>query len=167
MILAIDVHYRETEAKVVGLLFKDWTDDKAAEVVTTFVNEVAEYEPGAFYKRELPCILALLTFIDIKTLDYIVIDGYVYLDNKGKAGLGYHLYEALDKQLPIIGVAKTHFARNERFVKRLLRGVSTKPLYVTSVGVDLALAVTFIKQMAGEFRLPTLLKEVDTLTKQV
>ena len=165
MILAIDVHYREREAKVVGLLFKDWTDEKATEVVITFVTEVAEYEPGAFYKRELPCILELLKLIDIKTLEYIVVDGYVYLDNEGKGGLGCHLFQALDKQLPIIGVAKTHFARNERFVKHILRGMSTKPLYVTSVGVDLALAATFIEHMAGEFRLPTLLKEMDMLTK--
>ena len=167
MILAIDVHYRATEAKVVGLLFKDWTDEKATEVVTTFVAEVAEYEPGAFYKREMPCILALLALIDIKILSYIVVDGYVFLNDEGKAGLGYHLYEALDKQLPIIGTAKTSFFQNDKYVKPILRGESTNPLYITSVGVDLDLAGAFIKSMAGAFRLPTLLKEMDTLTKQL
>jgi deoxyribonuclease V len=165
MILAIDVHYRETESKVVGLIFKDWTDEKATETVITFVAEVAEYEPGAFYKRELPCILALLALIDLKTLTYIVVDGYVFLNDEGKAGLGHHLFEALDGQLPIIGVAKTSFFQNDRFVRPVLRGESAKPLYVTSVGIELDEAAANIKKMAGEFRLPTLLKEMDTLTK--
>jgi deoxyribonuclease V len=165
MILAIDVHYRETEAKVVGLIFKDWVDEKATETVITFVAEVAEYEPGAFYKREMPCILALLELVDITSLTFIVVDGYVFLNDEGKAGLGYHLFEALGKQLPIIGVAKTSFFQNDKFVQPILRGDSTKPLYVTSVGIDLTIAAANIKKMAGEFRLPTLLKEMDTLTK--
>ncbi len=41
---------------------------------------------------------------------YSVIDGYVWLDDQGKKGLGARLYDALDAQIPVIGVAKTLFA---------------------------------------------------------
>lgn len=59
MILAIDVHYKETYAKAVGILFH-WNDETPIDIITTTINEVAEYETGQFYKRELPCILQLL-----------------------------------------------------------------------------------------------------------
>lgn len=51
MILAVDVQYEEESAVILP------------------------YEPGSFYKRELPCILSLLKDI-YKQLDAIVIDGY-------------------------------------------------------------------------------------------
>ncbi|MCG3154810.1 MAG: hypothetical protein DKINENOH_01406 [bacterium] len=39
--------------------------------------------------------------------EFIVIDGYVYLDGNQKPGFGKHLYEALEEKSIIIGVAKS------------------------------------------------------------
>jgi hypothetical protein len=39
-------------------------------------------------------------------------------------------------------------------------------LYVGSVGIDKEMAAENIKQMHGEFRIPTLLKMVDSLARQ-
>lgn len=56
MILAIDVHYRDTFAKAVGVLF-NWDDEHPQKIITTIVDNVDEYIPGEFYKRELPSVL--------------------------------------------------------------------------------------------------------------
>ena len=163
MILAVDVDYRDNhQASVAGILFDDWRDTQPKAVVTTTVEGVASYQSGQFYKRELPCIVALLAKID-QPLDGIVVDGYVFL-GASKKGLGAYLYEHLDHALPIIGVAKSPFKgiSEETF---LYRGKSKKPLYITAVGMDLSQAKEAIKTMAGEFRIPFLLKEADRICR--
>ena len=122
--------------------------------------------PGEFYKRELPCILELLKQTDLNHVEAIVVDGYVILDNNGKIGLGGHLFHALGGTIPVIGVAKTNFASNTRHVVRLLRGDSQRPLFVTAMGMDVLVAANHVRSMAGEFRMPTLLKEVDKISKE-
>ncbi|WP_298137367.1 endonuclease V [Flavobacterium sp.] len=94
MNLAIDVHYKETYAKAVGVLF-DWEDENPKEIVTAIINEVAKYESGQFYKRELPCILELLKQIDLEKVDCIIVDGHVYVNDDKSLGLGGHLYHSL------------------------------------------------------------------------
>jgi len=163
MILAVDVDYRENhKASVAGVLFSSWQDREPKEVVSTIVEEVAKYQSGQFYKRELPCILALLEKIDVE-LSCIVVDGYVFL-GESKKGLGAYLYEALDRKIPIIGVAKSPFRdiSKESFI---YRGESKKPLYITSVGIELNEAKEVIKGMYGRFRIPFLLKEVDRICR--
>jgi deoxyribonuclease V len=59
MILAIDVHYKDKTAKAVGALIQHWNDATAQRHVIKYIDAVEEYVPGAFYKRELPCILKL------------------------------------------------------------------------------------------------------------
>ncbi|SHH83234.1 endonuclease V [Flavobacterium defluvii] len=166
MILAFDTYYFENKAKTVCLEFEDWNEDKSFKVHTEIIDSVSEYIPGEFYKRELPCIISLLNQIDLKNIEAIIVDGFVYLDNYKKYGLGGHLYEKLNKEIPIIGVAKTNFASIEKYKKPLLRGNSIKPLYITSIGIDLEEAFQKVESMAGEFRIPTLLKELDRLTKE-
>ncbi|MFD2521565.1 endonuclease V [Emticicia soli] len=165
MILAIDVFYEQTKAKIVGLVFNEWADAKYTQKIEKYRNDIAEYEPGAFYKRELPCIMDILADLDLSQLKYIVVDGYVYLDDEAKPGLGAHLYEALTTKVPVIGVAKTSFANNKKYVAEVYRGTSQKPLYITAIGEDLAQAAAMVKRMAGEYRFPTLLKELDNYTK--
>jgi len=163
MILAVDVDYRENqEAHVAGVLFGSWQDSHPKEVITTTLKNVAEYQSGAFYKRELPCILALLEKVEVE-LDCIVVDGYVFLGEQ-KKGLGAYLYEALDRKIPIIGVAKSPFRgiAKESFI---YRGESKKPLYISSVGIELDRAKEAIASMDGKFRIPRLLKEVDRLCR--
>ena len=166
MILAIDVHYKETTAKAVGALIENWDDAAALQHIIKYIDHVEEYIPGAFYKRELPCILEIIKAVDLLSISYIVVDGFVVLDDAGKPGLGAYVYERIHSQVPVIGVAKSNFHQNLQQVIPVHRGASIKPLYVTAVGTDLQQAAAFIKSMHGEFRLPTVLKEMDRITKE-
>lgn len=165
MKLAIDVYYYDNKAKAVGILFKNWEQEVPDQIITSFITDVAEYQPGSFYKRELPCILDLLKQVDLSEIEAIIIDGFVYLDNQEKPGLGKYLYDSLNGKLPVIGVAKTPFFQNEKLVKEVLRGESIKPLYITSVGISLDESAENVKNMHGKYRFPTLLKLLDQETK--
>ncbi len=165
MILAIDVYYTEKGAKTVGIGFENWEDQSPSTTFVDHSSEIAEYESGEFYKRELPCILRLLDQIDLTRLDCIVIDGYVILNDMGKLGLGGHLYETLAHKIPVIGLAKTRFAQNEKNNREVFRGKSQKPLWITAAGMELDEVAQKIQDMHGEYRLPTLLKYLDSLTK--
>ena len=163
--LAIDVYYRDEHAKAVGLLFRDWTDDAPLDIKSVVVNAVLPYEPGSFYKRELPCILALLALFDMTTIDTLIVDGYVYLNDDGKPGLGAHLYEALDQKITVVGVAKTSFHDNARHVVTVTRQ-SKNPLFVSAVGTRVEVAAEHVRRMHGAFRMPTLLKMLDQETRK-
>lgn len=164
MILAVDVYYEGDTAKAVGLLF-NWKDEQPTQVYTAYIDKVAPYEPGHFYKRELPCIQAVLEEVDFEQVDAILIDGYVYASNTKAYGLGGHVYEDIARRAPVIGVAKTPFANNEETCMEITRGDSKKPLYVSAIGIDLAEAAVEVAGMHGEFRIPTVLKELDRLTR--
>jgi deoxyribonuclease V len=166
MILAFDTYYYDDQAKTVCITFKNWADTLPDNTYIDITDNVAEYEPGAFYKRELPCILNTLKKIDLSQVDIIIIDGFVFLDDDNKPGLGNYLYKALEKKIPVIGVAKTNFAQIHKNKRALLRGKSVKPLFITSIGIDLDLATEKIKTMHGEYRIPDLLKDLDRLTKE-
>jgi len=160
MILAIDVYYRTDDSAIVaGISFNEWTSDKIENKHIIKIAHVAPYEPGNFYKRELPCILALISSLEKKP-DIIVIDGYVTLGTEGKFGLGAHLYKALNAEIVVIGVAKSRFAETPVDFE-VYRGQSKQPLFVTSIGIDNSTAKEFILNMHGDNRLPTLLKAVD------
>lgn len=166
MILAIDVHYKENSAKAVGALFRQWDDAIAERHIIKYIDGVEEYVPGAFYKRELPCILDIVKDVELQSIDYIVVDGFVILDDTGKPGLGAYVYESIPSRVPVIGVAKSNFHQNQKHVIPVLRGTSSNPLYVTAIGTDLQAAADHIKAMHGEHRLPTVLKELDRITKE-
>lgn len=163
MILAIDVHYNENEAIAAGVTFQDWTDTNETGIYISRISPVHEYIPGQFYKRELPCIDALLKEHHLKP-DTIVVDGYALLGTD-KKGLGYYLYEHLNNSTAVIGVAKKPF-KNIRDQCKLYRGESTKPLYVTSVGIPQEEAKESILSMDGNYRFPTLLKLVDSACRK-
>lgn len=164
MLLALDVHYRNNTTKAVGVLF-NWNDKEPKETVIAYIDNVEDYIPGEFYKRELPCLLKIIDKIDITQLEAIIIDGYVYIDNEKNYGLGGILWETLNKQIPIIGVAKTAFYKNKETVIAVTRGESIKPLFVSAIGFDLNQAALNIKQMYGAYRIPDVLKQLDTETK--
>lgn len=166
MILAIDVYYMENQAKTVGILFEHWTDTTSDinAVITDYQDNVAPYQSGQFYRRELPCIMSLLNHIDLSTISSIIIDGYVHLA-EGQIGLGGYLYNALNNNIPIIGVAKKPFAGNSQYLIEVARGQSKHPLYVTAIGTPLEEAAANIKLMAGKYRMPDLLSFLDQQTK--
>lgn len=166
-ILAFDVHYKENTAKIVCAVFNDWKASKADEYIVKYLSDVAEYEPGSFYKRELPCLMEVLKDLDLSEISHIIIDGFVYLDDAGKKGLGAYLYDGLPIKPAIIGVAKSSFHNNTIHVQAIKRGESNNPLFVTAVGMDLTEAADKIKNMTGNYRMPDLLKEVDTKTKEI
>jgi deoxyribonuclease V len=164
MILAVDVSYPEDQAVAAGVLFNTWDDCDPSRVLLTRLAEVDAYEPGQFYKRELPCILALVKRLE-RLPEHIIVDGYVYLGSEKRPGLGKHLYDALEEQSAVIGVAKTRF-RDTSVAAEVFRGGSQRPLYVTAVGVGAAEAKGLIAGMCGEHRVPAILKLVDKLSKQ-
>jgi deoxyinosine 3'endonuclease (endonuclease V) len=104
--------------------------------------------------------------LDLTKIELIIIDGYVYLDDLGKPGLGARLYEKLGNRIPVVGVAKTSFADNLKNVREVLRGESAKPLFVSAIGIDLDEAAQHIKHMHGSYRIPALLKRLDLITKK-
>jgi deoxyribonuclease V len=168
MLVCIDVDYRDgQDGRTIGLaaavVFSDWTSPTAAAEHVVQIAEVADYEPGQFYKRELPCVLAVLERVEFG-IHGIIIDGYVVLDEHGTPGLGGHLWEALGRRIPVIGVAKNPFSRPNPSIE-VLRGDSSRPLYVTALGVAAETAAADVRRMHGRFRLPTVLKRADRLCR--
>ena len=161
MFAAVDVHYPPSggaRAALVGAsdaAFSSITCQK-----TVFVAEAAAYQPGSFYKRELPPLRAVLAGLD--DVGLLVIDGYVDLDPAGRPGLGAHVHEEFG--IPVIGVAKTRFASATHAVP-VLRGTAARPLYVTAAGIPAADAAELIRAMAGKFRFPDALRRVDALAR--
>lgn len=162
-ILAVDVGYRDDAAVAAGVLFQEWDAVSPQQEITVPCQSVEAYVPGQFYRRELPCILKLLEQLEIP-VDIIVIDGFVYLGEEHRPGLGSYLYESLDRQIAVIGVAKSAF-KDTPASTALWRGSSNRPLYVTAVGIEEDAARQGIQQMYGRDRLPTLLKQVDRLCR--
>ncbi len=159
----MDVDYNGSSATVAGISFSHWDAQEPEDVYLLGVNGIAEYEPGNFYKRELPCIISLLNEYDLSP-DIIIVDGYVYLNGVDEPGLGKHLYDALGGKIAIIGVAKRAFKGiDEQYA--LYRGDSKNPLYITAEGICATKAQEAIKQMSGKYRNPTLLKKVDQICR--
>lgn len=167
MIFAFDTYYYGNKAKTVALAFDSWYSSQPLEIYSEILEDVAEYTPGEFYKRELPCILSLLKQIDPTLIELIIVDSFVFLDDHEALGLGGHLYHSLSGSIPVIGVAKTNFATIDQKKAMVLRGESKVPLYVTAIGTDLSEAAENIRNMHGTFRIPTLLKRLDDFTKDV
>ena len=165
MILAVDVAYHKEAALVGGVLFRDWSDEKPLRELLISCEVPDNYMPGQFYRRELPCIAALLEQVS-EPLDYILIDGFVYLGRNKDPGLGKHLHDMLEQGVAVLGVAKTPFKDTPKSCE-VLRGKSRKPLYVTAAGIQGDRAKFFIKSMHGKTRIPTLLKYVDRLCRSV
>jgi deoxyribonuclease V len=160
----VDVDYRGDEARAACVLFRDWGDGEAAGEVVETVRGVAPYVPGQFALRELPCLLAVLDRV-AGPLEVVVVDGYVWLGEDARPGLGAQLYEALGRQVPVLGVAKSRFS-GSRFAVPVVRGVNgTSPLYVTAAGMEAAEAARHVQAMHGPYRLPTLLKRADALCR--
>ena len=162
MIAAFDVYYLENGyASGAAVLFSDYRDAEPLAEYTQLLPGTADYSPGEFYKRELPCILTLLGQIN-EVPDEMVVDGYVMLGKK--PGLGQHLFNFFDGKIPVVGVAKSKFEGAGGI--EVFRGGSIHPLYVTSAGVNLQKASERIRTMHGAHRIPTLLKRVDVLARE-
>jgi deoxyribonuclease V len=159
-ILCLDVAYGQTTAVAAGVLIDSWTSHIASDTIVLRVEKAAAgYVPGALHKRELPLLAAVIAQI-ARPIDVIVIDGYVWLSDQGTPGLGAHLSATVANTTPIIGVAKTQF-HGDTWSVPVHRGESRRPLFVTSAGIDLAIAAECIRGMHGEHRIPTVLALAD------
>jgi deoxyinosine 3'endonuclease (endonuclease V) len=163
LLLAFDAYYTDTTTKLVAAIFPDWAATAPTELRTWASGPAAAYQPGQFYKRELPLILTALQDFDLNEVDAIIVDGYVYLDANGRLGLGGHLYQALNEEVPVVGIAKSYF--RDTNAEAVCRGESKKPLYVTAFGMDQQAAGNRLREMAGYYRMPDVLAAVDLETK--
>lgn len=161
-----DSYYNEGFVTTACIGIAEWRSENIEFKEINFSEITSEYVSGQFYKRELPGILELLNDIKLENDDCIVIDGYVYLDDNGTKGLGGYLFEELGNSIPIIGVAKNRYKSIGDKCIGLLRGESKKPLYVTSAGIEIEKASKYILSMSGEFRIPKMLKFVDTISRE-
>ncbi|WP_412546800.1 endonuclease V [Maricaulis sp. MIT060901] len=166
MFIALDVAYSQTASGTAAILFKDWADDTASREISELRTGAPEaYKPGEFYKRELPCLLNVIRALPSPPAT-IIVDGYVWLSADQRPGLGARLFETLGGEIPVVGVSKNAF-RGDAFSARVLRGTSKTPLFETAARVEQTDAARRIETMAGEHRIPTLLKRVDRLCRDV
>lgn len=159
---SLDVHYKAADANACAVVFEPGPPERIVAEYCQVIFQTEEYVPGEFYRRELPCLLAVLGQIR-EQIDLIVIDGYVWLGH-GRKGLGWYLFEELSGKIPVIGVAKSYFAGASGYAA-VYRGMSSKPLYVTSIGLDLGEAARLIRNMGGPYRIPQVLKRADQLAR--
>ena len=125
------------------------------------LDEVAEYRPGRFFESELPALRAVIG--TLAPLDLLIVDGYVDLDPTGRPGLGAHAHDAGLAEA-VVGVAETPF-RAATHAAPVLRGAASKPLWATAIGMNVADAATLVAWMAGAFRVPDAIREVDRLAR--
>lgn len=158
-----DVAYGDDAAGVACVMADEWDARKwhtTAEKRVAFAPQ--PYQPGEFYRRELPPLLSLLDELD-PLPRVLVIDGYVWL-GEGVPGLGARLFEACGRISPVIGVAKSRY-RDDTWSAQVLRGASQRPVYVTAAGVELSEAAACIQRMHGTHRIPALLKKADAASR--
>jgi deoxyribonuclease V len=159
-IACLDAAYACTAAAVAGALIPSWDAEDANQMrVRQFDGPPGDYEPGAFYKRELPLLLSIISEFD-QPIEVIVIDGYVWLDANGLPGLGGHLFASLERRIPVVGIAKTRY-QNDTWSIPVLRGESRQPLFITSAGTQAREAAECVRRMHGDYRIPTILSIVD------
>ena len=163
MIIVTDVGYDDENdrALAAAVAFRSWADPAPSHEWTVPVEGLVKYVSGSFYKRELPCLLALLEAAPCP-VSTVIVDGHVWLQ-RGRPGLGKHLHEALGEITPVIGLAKRPFHRGCAFP--LYRGTSKHPLYVTVTGMHQVTAEGYVTQLHGPHRIPTLLKRVDAMSR--
>src|SRR5262249_31183940 len=94
LLAGVDAAYTGVYARAACVIFAGWQASQAEHTEIAVLPAAAEYLPGAFYKRELPVLLAVLKKVT-RPVAAIIIDGYVWLDRGCKPGLGALLHSAL------------------------------------------------------------------------
>ena len=158
---AADVYYLDSGgARAAAVVAADAAFTHVLGEYTALTLEVAPYQPGQFYLRELPPLRAVLH--RIPGLSLLVVDGYADLDPDGRPGLGAHAHAEF--AIPVIGVAKAAF-RTATHAIAVRRGTSARPVFVTAAGMRATDAVGPVQHMAGRFRIPDALRRADTLAR--
>jgi deoxyribonuclease V len=161
LFVAVDVHYLAGGgARAAAVAAGDAGFAELVAEWSVLVPEVLPYQPGEFYRRELPAVRAVLA--GVRELVLLVVDGYADLDPEGRPGLGAHAHAEFG--VPVIGVAKTRF-RTASHAVEVRRGRSARPLFVTAAGMPAAAAASLVRRMAGPFRSPDALRRADALAR--
>lgn len=160
----MDVQYASLAVATAAVGFVDWTDPTSILEYVRRDRVIPEpYESGAFYKRELPFLLAAVALVERHDpVEAVIVDGHVWLRD-GQPGLGARLHEALDARIAVVGVAKSAFRHG--IAVPVQRGGSGRPLFVTAAGMNADRAAELVRGMHGPYRMPTLLKRVDQLAR--
>lgn len=163
MLVCVDAAYSQARVAAAAAAFNHW-QDAAPGKLCFFVGHVpAPYVPGQLAARELPAILGVLGQLP-EQIELVLVDGFVFLNDRGRLGLGGRLHQALEGRLPVVGVAKSAFPGAPAVP--VWRGKSRHPLWVSAVGVEPTWAAEQVARMQGPFRLPTLLRLVDRCARQ-
>jgi deoxyribonuclease V len=161
LFVAVDGHYLPSGgARAAAVVSADAAFSRLVADRVELVPEVQPYQPGQFYRRELPPLHAVLD--GLAGMALLVVDGYADLDPDGRPGLGAHAHAEFG--VPVIGVAKSAF-RTATHAIPVLSGTSARPLYVTAAGMPRADAADLVRGMVGEHRIPDALRRVDTLAR--
>ena len=160
----LDVHYGPRAATAAAVVFESWPDAEPRATYTAQIDEVAAYRPGRFFLRELGPLNTVIEAI-AEPIGTWVVDAYCHLDARRSPGLGAHLCDSLGGCERVIGVAKSRF-RESTHAAELLRGGSRRPLFITAVGLGVEEAVRCVESMAGEHRIPELIKLADRLARR-
>jgi deoxyribonuclease V len=154
---AVDVYYPPSGgARAALVVAAEPTFATVVEERVAWLARVAPYEPGSFFRRELPATRAVLD--GAQDLGLLIVDGYVDLNPAGRPGLGARLHDEVG--IPVIGVAKTAF-RTATHAAAVHRGGAIRPLYVTAAGLGLEQAAGLVAAMTGAHRLPDARRRVD------
>jgi deoxyribonuclease V len=164
-IALLDAQYDDAthRGRVACVVADNWLAVDSASEHVLEIEDVKAYRPGHFFERELPGLLQILALVTAP-FETLIIDGYVYLDEQGRPGLGAHLHETLERKIPVVGIAKRPY-RGSAFAERVLRGQSHVPLFVTARGMPAEQAADHVRAMHGPHRIPTLAKRVDQLAR--
>ncbi len=163
MIACLDVHYFDDHAHAAAIVCRDWTSAEPHAEYAATEPRPADYRPGRFHLRELNPLLAVVAEID-EAIDAYVIDGYCHLSSDLAPGLGAFLHDALGSDASVVGVAKSRY-RDTSHAFELLRANSRRSLFVTAIGMSYETAARHVASMAGDFRIPALLKAADRLAR--
>lgn len=176
MIIAFDTYYYNGYSYTVGGVFESWSSSDVSYYVTSKRECIdAEYKSGELYKRELPCIMQCLSMVNLDNIDTIIVDGFVWLSEDGielSKGLGARLNDAIQRihgtMKTIVGIAKNPYHVKIPSCIEVKHGLeSEKPLYVTCSELGYAeYYATLVSRMHGDYRIPTILKLVDTKTRE-
>ncbi len=161
--ICFDAAYSENKAVACGIAFSSIDSSVRDSTYLYFMTRPAPYIPGSFYLREMPLIIGALDKVRWRP-SLIFIDGYVWLPGK-RPGLGAHLFFHLHEEIPVIGIAKSPY-RGHSSHKKIIRGMSKRPLYITAAGVEDWRAAEAVTRMAGDFRIPDMMTTAHSEAKR-
>ncbi len=164
MLICIDAAYREDIGVACGIVFDNLSSSTPLGCHALSIEGLPGYVPGSFYLREMPLAVKVLQGLD-EELEMVFIDAYVWLPGR-RAGFGAHLYNALNGRTPVIGMAKKRFNAHHSCV-RVLRGGSNRPLYVTAAGISEVMAAKIVREMAGRYRVPDMMRLADQQARRL